>query len=135
MILFYAAQSNRVVEALLKELAGCKVVRCRSFGTMEKRLRKPRNGLEIVLVVVEEIEEIARIGDIQGLIRDLRLVVVLPERDSQMVSSAHKLTPRFIGYADDGFDQIGAVLRKMMDRSLHHAATDPEMPFAPQYVR
>ena len=122
MILFYAVQNNRVVERLEQQLAEYSVVRCRSFSTMEKRLRKPRHGLEIALVVVDDLEEITRIEELQGLLRDLRLVLVLPDRGSKMVSHAHKLTPRFIAYADHGCDQIGAVVKKMMDAAQHQSA-------------
>jgi hypothetical protein len=113
VILFYAAQTNPIVEMLEKQLAGYKVARCRTFDTMKKRLRKPRHGLEIALVVVENIQEIASMAEIQGLVRDLRLVLVLPERNPHMVSQAHKLAPRFIAYADLGPEQIVAVLKKM----------------------
>ncbi len=81
---------------------------------MENRLRKPRHGLEIVLVVVDRIEELDQIQDIQALMRDLRLVLVLPDRDSQMVSYAHRLAPRFIAYDDHGLEQVGAVIKKMV---------------------
>lgn len=115
MILFYAAQTNRIVETIEQQLAGYKVARCRTFKTMEKRLRKPRHGLEIALVVVENIQDIASIEEIQGIMRDLRLLLVLPERHPHMVSQAHRLAPRFIAYADLGPEQIVAVLKKMAE--------------------
>lgn len=115
MILFYAAQTNPIVEMLEQQLAGYKVARCRTFNTMEKRLRKPRHGLEIALVVVENAQEISGMAEIQGLVRDLRLVLVLPERNPLMVSQAHKLAPRFIAYADLGPEHIVAVLKKMTE--------------------
>lgn len=114
VIIFYAAQNNRVVETLERQLSQYCVSRCRSFETLEKRLRRPGHRLEIVLVVVSDEVEMYRVEDIQELTRDLRLVLVLPGRDSKMVAHAHKLAPRFIAYADHGFDQIGAVLKKML---------------------
>jgi len=114
VILFYAAQNNQVVKTLERQLAEYRVARCRSFSTMEKRLKKPRHGLEIVLMVVDRFEELDHVHENQALMRDLRLVLVLPDRDSKMVSQAHKLTPRFIAYADHGFEQIGAVMEKMV---------------------
>ncbi len=117
MILFYAAQNNQVIDTVERQLAEYRVARCRSFSTMEKRLKKPRHGLEIVLAVVNRFEELDHIQEIQALMRDLRLVLVLPNRDSKMVSHAHKLAPRFIAYADHGFEQIGAVVKKMVQGS------------------
>jgi len=117
VILFFAAQNNRVVEALEHQLSDFKVARCRSFNTLEKRLRKPRHGLAIALMVVDDFSELTRIEEIQSLMRDLRLLLVLPSRDARMVSHAHRLAPRFIAYADHGCDQIGAVIKKMTGAS------------------
>ena len=113
MILFYAAQDNLIVKTLERQMAGYKVARCRAFSTMERRLRKPNHGLEIVLMVVEDSKEMGGIEEIQGLLRDLRLVLVLPGRDTELVSQAHKLAPRFIAYADHDTEQVGAVMKKM----------------------
>ena len=134
MILFYAAQNNPVIETVERQLAEYRVARCRSFNTVEKRLRKPRHGLEIVLVVVNRFEELDHVQEIQALMRDLRLVLVLPDRDPGMVSHAHKLAPRFIAYADHGFEQIGAVMKKMVQSSKRQL-TMPAMALADQQTR
>lgn len=130
MILFYAAENSRVVESLKALLAGFRVKRCRSVNTLANCLRKPCHGLKIGLMVVNTPEEMAQIGALQNLFRDLRLVLVLPGRDPKMVAQAHKLTPRFIAYADNGFEQIGAVLDKMMDAS-RQKRIGQDIPLAP----
>lgn len=117
MILFYAHQKDRVVETLQKQLAGQKIERFRSVESIAKRLSRPCHGLEIALVVIRHRKEMIQIAEILNLIRGLRLVLVLPDRDSEMVSMAHKLSPRFIAYADNGFEQAVAVIRKMAEKS------------------
>ena len=114
MILFYSAHNNRAAEIVEQQLAEFKTVRCRSFETMDRRLRKPRHGLEVVLVMAVHLQEMVFVEEIQGLLRDLRLVLILPDRDAKMVAQAHKLSPRFIAYADQSLDQIGAVMKRMM---------------------
>lgn len=114
MILFYAVGNSSVVENLSKLLAVHPVKRCRSFDAMIRCLKKPRHGLEIALLAVSGVGEMARIIEIRDLMRDLRLVLVLPERDDQTVAWAHKLAPRFIAFADNGYAQVGAVLDKMI---------------------
>ena len=115
MILFYAAENSRVVESLKSLLAVWPVKRCRSIQALVSSLRKPCHGIKIGLLVVGSSEEMFQIMGHQDLIRDLRLVLVLPERDPRMVVMAHKLAPRFIAYADNGYEQIGAVLGRMID--------------------
>lgn len=51
------------------------------------------------------------------LLLDMRLVMVLPGRDEDIIAWAHKLSPRFIAYADSGHGQVAAVLDKMLNTS------------------
>lgn len=123
MILFYAAENNHVVETLERQLAPYKVARCISFSTAEKRLRKPGHGMQIALMIVRNSEEMDRINAMRNLVRDVKLILVLPAHDSDMVARAHKLGPRFIAYADNGYDQVGIVLEKMMGVSTNNSQT------------
>ncbi len=123
MILFYAAENNRVVETLEHQLAPYKVARCVSLRTVEKRLRKPGNGMRVALMIVRNSEEMDQVNGIHNLVRDVKLILVLPGHDSAMVAQAHKLGPRFIAYADNGYDQVGAVLEKIMGVSTKNSRT------------
>ena len=117
MILIFAQKNDRVVETLQKLLAGLKIERFRSVASIAKRLGRPCHGLEIALLVIRKEDEMLQIAEIQHLLRDLRLVFVLPGHDSEMVSMAHKLGPRFIAYGDNGLEQAVAVIRKMAETS------------------
>ncbi len=122
MILLFASQRNRVVETLESQLADHKIVRCRSVASMAQRLSKPRHGVEVVLIIVHNSEEMAGISEIKELVRDMRIVMVLPHHDEHMVAWGHQLGPRFIAYADNGYERIGAVLQKMLQVPLRRNA-------------
>ena len=126
MMLFYAAQKNHAVERLERILAAQlpahKVMCCTSLGALEKRLRRPRCDLEIVLILVRDAIEMVRLTEMRALLLDLRLVLVLPKHDSDTVAWAHKLGPRFIAYADGSIDQVAAVLDKMLSKPSIHPA-------------
>jgi hypothetical protein len=118
MLLFYAAQKNRAVDELEKilteQLPAHRVQYCNAMETLEKRLRRPRQDLAIVLLSICDAIEMARLSDLRPLLIDLRLLLVLPKRDDATVAWAHQLGPRFIDYADNGATQIAAVLEKML---------------------
>jgi hypothetical protein len=118
MILFYAAEQNRVVETLeqlvTEHVPNRALIRCRSLSVLEQRLRRPRNDIDVVLISVGDAIEMRQLYVMRPLLIDLRLVMVLPWRDSDIVAWAHKLGPRFITYADNGFEQVGPVLSKMI---------------------
>ena len=116
MILFYAHQQDRVVETLKEMLADYKVESFHTVASFAKRLCKPCHGLAIALLKVNDHQEMIQIAEIQNLIRDLRLVLVLPGRDPELIALAHRLGPRFIAYADNGFEQSVAVVQNMADQ-------------------
>lgn len=118
MLLFYASQRNQAVEVLegivSKMLPAHKVMYCSVIDAVEKRLRRPRQNLELLLVSVQDAIEMARLTQMRALLLDMRLILVLPQRDEAMVAWAHKLGPRFIAYADIGVEQVAPVLEKML---------------------
>ncbi|MGD8847755.1 MAG: hypothetical protein PVJ84_12540 [Desulfobacteraceae bacterium] len=114
VILFYSAHNNRPAAMVEQQLSEFETVGCRSFEAMDRRLRKPCHGLEVVLVLVVDPQEMVFVEKIHSLLCDLRLVLILPGRDAGMVSQAHRLSPRFIAYVDQDLDQIGAVIKRMM---------------------
>ena len=118
MILFYAAENNRVVETLqqivAEHLPSRHLIQCRSLQILEQRLRRPRHDIEIVLTLVSDAIEMRQLNAMRPLLLDLRLVMVLPGRDPDIITWAHKMGPRFITYADNGYEQVGPVLEKML---------------------
>lgn len=129
MILFYAAENTPVVEALeqivASELPAHPLIRCRTLSFMEQRLRCPRNGIDVILISISDAIEMRLLSAMRLLLIDLRLVMVLPWRDEDIIAWAHKLGPRFIAFADNGYEQVGPVLNKMIgsgnviDLALH----------------
>lgn len=123
MLLFYSQQKDRAVEALEALVAGHlpphKVSYCNALDALEKRLRRPRRNLKIVLLCVLDAIEMSKLAELRCLLMDLRLILVLPRHDEGTVAWAHQFRPRFIAYADAGVDQISAVLEKMINTTTH----------------
>ena len=119
MILLYAAEKNRVVESLeqvvTETLTGHPLVQCRSLSVLEQRLRRPCHDVDVLLISVGDAIEMRQLIAMRALLLDTRLVLVLPEPDPDIIVWAHKLSPRFIAYADTGCEQVGAVLDKMLN--------------------
>jgi hypothetical protein len=118
MILFYAAERDRVVTTLegimAERLPQRHLVHCRSLALLDKRLRRPSHNVEILLLYIANAIEIRHLSAMRPLLADMSLVVVLPDHNADIIAWAHKLSPRFIAYADDGLTQAGAVLEKML---------------------
>jgi hypothetical protein len=50
------------------------------------------------------------------LFSGVRLVLMLPEKDQGNLAEAHRLHPRYIGYADGDLEDVSAVLGNMIRR-------------------
>jgi hypothetical protein len=118
MMLFYAAEKNLAVENLEKILAeqlpAQQVTYCTTMDAFEKRLRRPRREVSLVLISVCDAIEMIRLNQLRPLLLDMRLLLILPTREAATVAWAHKLGPRFIAYADSRVEQVAAVLDKML---------------------
>ena len=118
MILFYAAQKSRVVElveqSVGEQLPTRMMIHCRCLTVLEQRLKRPRHDIEVLLIAISDAIEMRVLNAMRHLLLDLRLVIVLPSHDPDIIAWAHKMVPRFIAYSDSGYEQVAPVLEKMI---------------------
>lgn len=118
MILFYAAESNEMkagIHRMLKEHRfDHPVMPFDSLDTLDARLRRPHPDVDIILICIGDATEMLQLTQMRSLLIDRRIVMILPRRDPDIVTWAHKLGPRFIAYADTGEKQVADVLSKML---------------------
>ena len=87
----------------------------RSVESLSLRLRQPADDLPIAAVLLA-----ARRGDltellsIRALLRDIRIILVLPDRDEDTIAKGHTFRPRFVSYTDGNFMDVRFVLEKMI---------------------
>lgn len=94
------------------------------YGNIEgltTRLRAPEGSAVVAILLVLTEEELCRIVGISRLLSDLRLILILPNRDDDTVALGHMLHPRFLSYVDTDFRDVGAVLSKMMSGMSHRS--------------
>jgi len=77
----------------------------------------------IILLRARNREELLRIVSFGDLLQDLRLVLLIPDREEDTISLAHRLRPRFLSNCENNFSDAMNVLRKMLqcedDKSRH----------------
>ena len=86
----------------------------RTVDSLSRRLRQPANDLNIAILLTATGEDLLSILSIIDLLEDLRIILVLPDRDSDTISKGHRLRPRFLTYADSDLAEVGAVLERML---------------------
>jgi hypothetical protein len=118
-LLLYAPVSEGVGEQLQKmieELVSENNVEIyRSIESLAHRLRQPKNDLPVAVLHAARRKDLSDIVSIRGLLRDVRIILVLPDRDENTIAQGHTLRPRFLSYTDSDFADISAVLEKCLE--------------------
>ena len=86
----------------------------RNIDSLNKRLRKPTYNIDIFILIAPNKEQLTEVLLIKEELRDTKIILILPDRESDTISRGHKLYPRFVSYIDSDFKEVGAVLEKMI---------------------
>ncbi len=120
-LLFYAMggpSDQRLWKAIDEIILGRPIEIYRTIESFSRRLRRPLiNGLIAVIFAAGD-KEFDNILNMGNLLRELRTIIILPDRKDDTVSRALTLYPRFISYADSDFSDVAAVLNEMIDISF-----------------
>lgn len=84
-----------------------------SFKQFEVRLRVPTGEEDVGLLFFSTPESLNEVIHSRSLVSNLRLIVILPDRETETVAQGHLLRPRFLTYRDTDFSDVAMVLQKM----------------------
>ena len=85
-----------------------------TIQSLSRRLREPKDDKDIGILVAASRDELRELVSVSDLLEDLRIVLVLPDREEETIAKGHTLKPRFLSYADSNFIDVAAVLSKML---------------------
>jgi hypothetical protein len=105
---------KRLQRVLETEVSKDQIEICRDVAGLTRRFRGPRLELKIAVLLVSSREDLEAILSIAELLYDLRIILILPDREHETISMGFKLYPRFVSYADGDFSDVAAVLGKML---------------------
>jgi hypothetical protein len=107
----FGGQLQREIEELIP-LNDVEVYR--SIENLSNRLRQCAHDLSIAVLHAARREDLSDILSIRDLLRDVRIILILPDRDESTVAKGHTLRPRFLSYSDGGFADVFSVLKKCL---------------------
>ena len=109
---------KRLQRLLEVVLPGQKSEIIRTISDLSARLLQPlKCHPNVVILVSKSKEELSELLSIRDLLDDVRIILVLPDRERDTVSKGHILRPRFLTYIDSHFQEIAAVLNKILATS------------------
>ena len=68
----------------------------------------------IVIIQAGDRQELLRILSLRDLLQGIRVILLVPDREEETISLAHRLRPRFLANSESGFSDTMSVLRKML---------------------
>jgi hypothetical protein len=101
----------------IKDLAPSEKINiCRTFNALSARLRSPTYDLSVAVLAMSNRQELLKILFLREWLQDLRVILILPNRDPVTISMGHSLRPRFISYLDSNRmnKEISDILGKML---------------------
>ena len=119
-LLVYAAdvsQGKKLLDAVHPYSSNSQLEYHTTIDSLHQRLR--RNGLVnvIALLMTAGRHELQHLQRLSGLMTDMKVILVLPDRSRETVSLGHSLYPRFISYLDSDFDDVRAVLGNLVQKA------------------
>ena len=91
-----------------------------SFETIDRliqRLRQPVDGFSMAVILAGNRSELTKILNVGDLLGNLKIIIILPDRNPDTISAALKLHPRYMSYADEDFLDVSMVTGRMLQRS------------------
>jgi len=117
-VLFYGPKNDKSTKELCKVVfegvPKSKTEKCSTLADLTRRLRQPQNNIGIALLTAKTKKDLEDLVALRELLSDIRVILILPDRDHDTISMAHALYPRFLSYIDRDFDEVKAVLSKML---------------------
>ena len=117
-LIYYTPTSNSAGERLRKAINAVVPAKrteiYRTIGSLSRRLRQPTYNLNIAILLAAGRKELSDLLSLRDLFRDIRIILLLPDRKKETISKGHKLYPRFLSYIDTDFTDVAAVFEKMI---------------------
>ncbi|MCX6570151.1 MAG: hypothetical protein NT006_01785 [Candidatus Aminicenantes bacterium] len=121
-LLFYSngddRNSTRLEAAVHKVIPESRIEPFKSLADFRERLRLLIEPDSIAVLSASNREELQKMQLLRGLLTEIFVVLVIPDRKKSTIGLAHLLLPRFLSQTKDDFVDLSKVLNKMY-RTVH----------------
>ena len=122
-LLFYSSgddqNKKRLEAAVHKAIPDSKIELFKRMDDFRERLRMPIEPDSIAVLSASNREELKQMQLLRGLLTEIYVVLVIPDRKKSTIELAHLLLPRFLSQKRDNFMDLSKVLNKMYINSQY----------------
>lgn len=117
-VLLYLPEASNVADRLKNlleiHIPEADIENLLSIQRLSQRLRQLNDDLDIAILMATTQIELMDIFSIRHLLRELRIILLIPDQNEKTVALAHRLRPRLLMHIDDDLSIIPTVLAKML---------------------
>lgn len=118
-VILYLPKREKATACLLrvikKAIPDDATERYSSIGKFSERLQRPMQDVSVAILYVANRTELMEINELGDLLEEIKVVLVLPDSDPDVLDKAYVLCPRFIAAAESDFKHLGRIIRRMKD--------------------
>jgi hypothetical protein len=116
-LLFYSSgddqNKKRLETEVYKVIPESKIELFKRLDDFRERLRRPTEPDSIAVLSASNREELQQMQLLRGLLTEIHVIVVIPDRKDSTIRLAHLLLPRFLSPQKSDFADLKVVLNKM----------------------
>lgn len=86
-----------------------------TIDELTNRLRQPFLNVGLAVLYAATRADLMELIFLEKVLGELRLVLILPDRDPSTVAKAHELRPRFLALVENDFGELESVLKRMAE--------------------
>ena len=86
-----------------------------TIDELTARLRQPFVDVGLAVLYAATRADLMELIFLENFLRELRLVLILPDHDPSTFAKAHALRPRFLALAENDLDELESVLKRMAE--------------------
>jgi hypothetical protein len=120
-VVLYANERNEPVSKCLQNVMEecipsiCMEVFGNRHDFAERIYQIPRN-IDVAVLFAQNHDQLSELISFKDFLIDVRIILILPDREHQTVIKGHTLSPSFTSYTDSNIKDVAAVLNKMISR-------------------
>jgi len=123
IVIFAHKTSGERGRQLMESLSACQVpqslMRLQTVNALKSHLKKSGEapGGQVLVLLAETRRRLEALRELEDLLEDSRLILVVPDGEATTLSMAQKLYPRFFTPLADRYDDLCAVIDRMMAKA------------------
>ncbi len=107
---------DKLLRIIHEGFQGLDIDCCRSIRELDRILRQPFHQVSVAILTAGSKRELQALNLMAPLLNDIRIILVLTNRDKSSLALAIPLNPSFIGYLDTDLTDVVSVLKHIQQK-------------------